>query len=51
MSGNAKLRVEGLAFGYGNEVSSTISPSRCTPKSIFAIMGGSGSGKSTLMRR
>ena len=48
--GDAKIRADGLAFGYGgtnvqHDVSFTV-----TDKSIFAIMGGSGCGKSTLMK-
>jgi len=45
-----RLRIEGLAFGYGgipvqHDISFDVHP-----KSIFAIMGGSGCGKSTLMK-
>ena len=45
-----KLRVEGLAFGYGGtDVQHDVSFD-VRERSIFAIMGGSGCGKSTLMK-
>ena len=46
----AKLRVSGLAFGYGNSVVQHDVSFEVGAKSIFAIMGGSGCGKSTLMK-
>src|SRR5579859_624268 len=45
-----KLRVDGLAFGYGSTVVQHDVSFEVGAKSIFAIMGGSGSGKSTLMK-
>jgi len=45
-----KLRVEGLAFGYGTSVVQRDISFDVADKSIFAIMGGSGCGKSTLMK-
>jgi phospholipid/cholesterol/gamma-HCH transport system ATP-binding protein len=45
-----KLRVEGLTFGYGDQVVQHDVSFEVAEKSIFAIMGGSGSGKSALMR-
>jgi len=46
----AKLRIDGLAFGYGSNVVQRDVSFEVAPKSIFAIMGGSGCGKSTLMK-
>src|SRR5580700_3913298 len=49
-SDTPKLRVTGLAFGYGgNSVQHDVSFD-VGARSIFAIMGGSGCGKSTLMK-
>jgi len=45
-----KLRVEGLAFGYGTSIVQHDISFEVGDKSIFAIMGGSGCGKSTLMK-
>jgi phospholipid/cholesterol/gamma-HCH transport system ATP-binding protein len=45
-----KLRVEGLAFGYGSNIVQHDVSFDVHDKSIFAIMGGSGCGKSTLMK-
>jgi len=45
-----KLRVEGLAFGYGPTIVQHDVSFEVGEKSIFAIMGGSGCGKSTLMK-
>jgi len=45
-----KLRVEGVAFGYGGTTVQRGVSFDVGGNSIFAIMGGSGSGKSTLMK-
>jgi phospholipid/cholesterol/gamma-HCH transport system ATP-binding protein len=45
-----KLRIEGLAFGYGTSIVQHDVSFDVGDKSIFAIMGGSGCGKSTLMK-
>jgi phospholipid/cholesterol/gamma-HCH transport system ATP-binding protein len=45
-----KIRVEGLAFGYGDNIVQHDVSFDVAPRSIFAIMGGSGCGKSTLMK-
>ena len=45
-----KLKVEGLAFGYGKTTVQHDVTFSVNERSIFAIMGGSGSGKSTLMK-
>ena len=45
-----KLRVEGLAFGYGSSIVQHDVSFAVGDRSIFAIMGGSGCGKSTLMK-
>jgi phospholipid/cholesterol/gamma-HCH transport system ATP-binding protein len=45
-----KLRVDGLAFGYGSTIVQHDVSFEVGAKSIFAIMGGSGCGKSTLMK-
>jgi phospholipid/cholesterol/gamma-HCH transport system ATP-binding protein len=45
-----KLKVEGLAFGYGASIVQHDVSFEVGEKSIFAIMGGSGCGKSTLMK-
>jgi len=45
-----KLRVAGLAFGYGSNIVQHDVSFEVGAKSIFAIMGGSGCGKSTLMK-
>ncbi len=45
-----KLRVAGLAFGYGGNIVQHDVSFDVDDKSIFAIMGGSGCGKSTLMK-
>jgi phospholipid/cholesterol/gamma-HCH transport system ATP-binding protein len=45
-----KLRVAGLAFGYGSNIVQHDVSFDIRAKSIFAIMGGSGCGKSTLMK-
>jgi phospholipid/cholesterol/gamma-HCH transport system ATP-binding protein len=45
-----KLRVAGLAFGYGANIVQHDVSFEVGSKSIFAIMGGSGCGKSTLMK-
>ncbi len=47
---DAKFRVEGLAFGYGDNIVQHDVSFDVPPRSIFAIMGGSGCGKSTLMK-
>src|SRR5258708_2050252 len=49
-SDNPKLRIEGLAFGYGRVAVQHDISFDVAGKSIFAIMGGSGCGKSTLMK-
>ncbi len=46
----SKLRVEALAFGYGDTIVQHDVSFTVEPRSIFAIMGGSGCGKSTLMK-
>ena len=46
----AKLRVDGLGFGYDDHIVQHDVSFSVRDKSIFAIMGGSGSGKSTLMK-
>ena len=46
----AKLRIEGLAFGYGHTAVQRDITFDVASGSIFAIMGGSGCGKSTLMK-
>jgi phospholipid/cholesterol/gamma-HCH transport system ATP-binding protein len=48
--GTPKLRVTGLAFGYGSNIVQHDVSFEVGAKSIFAIMGGSGCGKSTLMK-
>jgi phospholipid/cholesterol/gamma-HCH transport system ATP-binding protein len=45
-----KLRIAGLAFGYGRNIVQHDVSFDVRAKSIFAIMGGSGCGKSTLMK-
>lgn len=45
-----KLRVSGLAFGYGGSIVQHDVSFEVGARSIFAIMGGSGCGKSTLMK-
>ncbi|MSP03537.1 MAG: ATP-binding cassette domain-containing protein [Acetobacteraceae bacterium] len=45
-----KLRIEGLAFGYGHTAVQRDISFDVAAGSIFAIMGGSGRGKSTLMK-
>jgi phospholipid/cholesterol/gamma-HCH transport system ATP-binding protein len=49
-SSEPKLRVSGLAFGYGSNIVQHDVSFEVGPRSIFAIMGGSGCGKSTLMK-
>jgi phospholipid/cholesterol/gamma-HCH transport system ATP-binding protein len=49
-SGTAKLRVAGLAFGYGGNIVQHDVSFEVGANSIFAVMGGSGCGKSTLMK-
>ena len=49
-SNTPKLRVAGLAFGYGGNIVQHDVSFEVGAKSIFAIMGGSGCGKSTLMK-
>ena len=50
MTGMVKLRIDGLAFGYGGIAVQHDVSFQVPEKSIFAIMGGSGSGKSTLLK-
>lgn len=45
-----KIRVNDLAFGYGNNIVQHDVSFDVGARSIFAIMGGSGCGKSTLMK-
>jgi len=50
MNDQPKLRVEGLSFGYDDNIVQHDVSFDVRDRSIFAIMGGSGCGKSTLMK-